>query len=525
MASDISRRSLVELVGRIAGPATVYSALNMMGLLATPTAYAAPPQLAPGSGNGKRVVILGAGIAGMTAAYRLSRAGYQCRILEARTRAGGRVWTVRGGDRIVETDSTQQVNWETHRDLYFNTGPARLSSHHQGILGYCRELGVALELFVNDNRAALIQLDSQFGGKPQTARRLNADLRGAIAALAARSVLEDADLRAVLRIFGDLDAGLNYAGSSRAGYVDDDAPGAGNEKGQHLPPLTLDEMVTSPRSRAIVLALCFAELWSQSPTMLQPVGGMDAIVRAFAKALGGMIQLDQEVVQIGRAGDRARVVSLDHKTGKRSAIDADFVICTIPLSVLKSIPADFTPPVKEAIATGAGLYWPAVKVAFEAPRRWWETDQQLYGGISWTDRDITQIWYPSHGFHGKKGVLLGAYISRQAPGLKFTAMTPAERHAAAIADGERLHPGYGKLVGPAASVAWAKIPYSLGAWIEWDAVSGARQAAYPVLLAGDGPFYFAGEHMSYITAWQEGAVQSAHYTVAQIAERVAKSRP
>ena len=91
------------------------------------------------------------------------------------------------------------------------------------------------------------------------------------------------------------------------------------------------------------------------------------------------------------------------------------MICTIPLSVLKSIPADFTPPVKEAIATGAALYSPAVKVAFEAPRRWWETDQQLYGGISWTDRDITQIWYPSHGFHGRKGVLLGAYISRQLP--------------------------------------------------------------------------------------------------------------
>ena len=205
MATDISRRAVVDLVKRIAGAATAYSALNLMGLLPTPTAYAAPPQLAPGSGNGKRVVILGAGIAGLAAAYRLSKAGYQCKVLEARTRAGGRVWTVRGGDRIVETDSTQQINWEAHRDLYFNAGPARLPHHHQGILGYCRELGIALELFVNDNRAALIQLDSQFGGTPQPARRLNADLRGAIAALAARSVPEDADLRAVLRIFGDLD--------------------------------------------------------------------------------------------------------------------------------------------------------------------------------------------------------------------------------------------------------------------------------------------------------------------------------
>lgn len=520
MAADISRRSLIELVARIAGPATAYSALNEMGLLTTPTAYAAPPQLAPGSGNGKRVAILGAGIAGLAAAYRLSQAGYQCRLLEARARAGGRVWTVRGGDRIVETGSTQQIDWESHRDLYFNAGPARLSSHHQGILGYCRELDVALELFVNDNRAALIQLDSHFGGKALPARRLNADLRGAIAALAAKSAPDNADLRTVLRIFGDLDSGLNYVGSSRAGYVEDDAPGAGDEKGQHLPPLALGEITAGPRSIALVLALCFAELWSQSPTMLQPVGGMDAIVRGFVRVLGDMIELDQEVVQISRVGDRARVVSLDHRTGQQSATDADFVICTIPLSVLKSIPADFAQPVKEAIAIGAELYSPAVKLAFEAPSRWWETDQQLYGGISWTDRDITQIWYPSHGFHGRKGVLLGAYISRHLPALKFAAMSPAQRQAVAIDDGERLHPGYGKLVGSAASVAWSKIPYSLGAWIEWESVPGARQSAYPILLAGDGPFYFAGEHMSYVNAWQEGAVQSAHYTVSQIADRV-----
>src|SRR6185369_263703 len=138
MATEISRRTLVELVGRIGGAATAYSALNAMGLLVTPTAYAAPPPLAPGSGKGKRVVILGAGIAGMTAAYRLSKAGYQCGILEARARSGGRVWTVRGGDQIVEAESTQRVNWEAHRDLYFNAGAARISSHHQGILAYCR---------------------------------------------------------------------------------------------------------------------------------------------------------------------------------------------------------------------------------------------------------------------------------------------------------------------------------------------------------------------------------------------------
>ena len=520
MPTEISRRTLVELIGRIGGAATAYSALNMAGLLVTPTAHAAPPALKPGSGNGKRVAILGAGIAGLTSAYCLGRAGYQCTILEARTRSGGRVWTIRGGDQIAETDSMQHVEWQADRDIYFNAGAARISSHHQGILGYCRELGVPLELFVNDNRAALVQFDDQFGGKPQTARRLQADLRGAIAALAAKSVPDDEAVRTTLRIFGDLRRDMSYAGSSRAGYAEGDVPGSANRSGRLQPALPLDE-IAGPASIRMALALCFAELWQQSPTMLQPVGGMDAIVRAFDRAVGGMIRHNEEVVRIERIGDGARVISRDRASGRQIALDADFVICTLPLSVLEHIPADFGPAVGQAIGVGAKLYFPAVKVAFEAPRRWWEVDQQIYGGISWTGRDITQIWYPSHGFHGAKGVLVGAYVWTRDPARRFTAMTPAERHAAAIGDGERLHPGYETLVGPAASVAWAKIPYSLGAWIEWETISGTRQAEYSTLLAGDGPFYFAGEHMSYVTSWQEGAVQSAHYTVSQIAERVA----
>jgi monoamine oxidase len=524
MATEFSRRALIELVGRLTGAAAAHSTLNAMGLLATPTAYAAPPPLAPGSGDGKSVVILGAGIAGMVAAYRLRQAGYKCRILEARSRSGGRVWTIRGGDRIEEIASVQQVEWETHRDLYLNAGPARISGHHDGILGYCRELGVPLELFTNDNRATLVQFDSLFGGKPQAARRLHADVRGAIAALAARSAGSDASLQALLRVFGDLERDLSYGGSSRAGYAsEDDAPGGGTRSGRLQPPLAIGE-IAGDAARQLAFALCFAESWEQSPTMLQPVDGMDSIVRAFDRALGDIIRHDEVVTQIERVGERGRVTSVNRKTRQSSAQEADFVICTIPLSVLTSIPADFAAPVKEAIALGAKGYFPAVKVAFETPRRWWETDHQIYGGISWTGRDITQIWYPSHGFHGRKGVVVGAYIWDDRPAQRFTALSPKERAEAAIGDGERLHPGYATLVGAPASVAWRNIPYSLGAWIEWEAVPGGRGAAYPTLLAGDGPFYFSGEHMSYVNAWMEGAVQSAHYTVAQIAQRVGTSR-
>jgi monoamine oxidase len=519
MASDLSRRTLIN----VAGSAATWSALNLMGLMPMPAAYAAPPKLPPGSGNGKRVVILGAGIAGLVAAYRLREAGFQCTILEARGRPGGRVWTIRGGDRVVETDSEQQVDWERDRHLYFNAGPARLASHHQGILGYCRELDVALELFVNDNRAALLQLDSQFDGKPQTMRRLQADTRGAIAALAALSAPDDQSVRTLLAVFGALARDLTYRGTARAGYArEEQMPGAGTQRGELQSPLPLDA-IAGPAALPLALALTFAEAWHQAPTMLQPAGGMDAIPRAFARALGGIVQLNQEVVEIRRDGERARIVALDRLGGQRSAHDADFVVCTIPLSVLIAIPSDFSAAIKAAIERGAAGYFPAVKVAFEAERRWWELDDGIYGGISWTGRDITQVWYPSHGFHGRNGVLIGAYIWAMAPAPRFAGRTPDQRSSAAIDDGEKLHPGYAKRIRSGVSVAWSKVPYSLGAWMEWDAVPGGRAEVYPVLLAGDGPFYFAGEHMSYITAWQEGAVQSAHYTIGRIAERVMQS--
>ena len=75
-------------------------------------------------------------------------------------------------------------------------------------------------------------------------------------------------------------------------------------------------------------------------------------------------------------------------------------------------------------------------------------------------------------------------------------------------------------MGRPASVAWAKAPFSHGGWIRWEDDPTARREAYPVLLGADGPFYFAGEHVSYVTGWLEGAVRSAHSAVGQIARRV-----
>ena len=95
----LSRRALIHLVGRAGGVAAAYRTMAAMGLLPIPAAYAGPPGLPPG--NGRRVLIIGAGIAGMVVAYELNRAGYMPTILEARARPGGRNWSLRAGDEVV----------------------------------------------------------------------------------------------------------------------------------------------------------------------------------------------------------------------------------------------------------------------------------------------------------------------------------------------------------------------------------------------------------------------------------------
>ena len=97
-------------------------------------------------------------------------------------------------------------------------------------------------------------------------------------------------------------------------------------------------------------------------------------------------------------------------------------------------------------------------------------------------------------------------------------MPPAARLDAALADGERLHPDYRRHLSNGVSVAWKNIPFSGSAWAEWS--REARATHYAVLLKGDGPFLFAGEHLSYINGWQEGAVRSAHYALQAIARQM-----
>ena len=523
-----TRRLFINLVGKAGGVAAAYSTMAAMGLLAIPPAQARPA-LPRGSGRGTRVIILGAGIAGMTAAYELSKAGYDCVILDARNRAGGRNWSIRGGDRVEETDSVQHVAWARSESAFFNVGPARLPHHHKTMLGYCKEFSVPLQVIVNDNRNAFLHDAHSFGGKPVRMRQVRNDIRGHLAELLAKALDQGAldqavnkddreKLAAFLQRFGALQKDMRYRGSAKAGWAV--PPGAGTEYGQLNEPLALDTLTQTAFWEE---TSGFGDEYDQSATMLQPVGGMDRIAAAFAARVKPMLRFNAEVKQIRRSGERsARVVYRDRSSGRETALESPFVLVTIPLTVLKDIPADFSSRHKAAIAAGAGDYAPAAKIAFEAKRRFWEEDEHIYAGISWTTQDITQIWYPSNDFHGRGGVVVGAYIWSHEIGERFAKLPPAKRVELALAQGEKLHPRYRADLGQGVAVSWAKIPFNRGAWCEWSAEN--RKNAYPALIEPDGPFLLAGEHASNLPGWQEGAMLSAYKAIEAIAARTASRK-
>ena len=162
----------------------MYQAMTSLGFAAE-SPYRGPIRL-EGDPKGASVVILGAGLAGMTAAFELGRAGYQVQVLEYNARAGGRNWSIRGGDVYTELGGATQT-CAFDEGLYLNPGPWRIPYHHHAILDYCRRFGVTLEPFIQLNHNAFLHSTKAFDGKPQRIREIKADFEGAIAELLAKA--------------------------------------------------------------------------------------------------------------------------------------------------------------------------------------------------------------------------------------------------------------------------------------------------------------------------------------------------
>jgi monoamine oxidase len=522
-----SRRDLLAFVGTLAGSSALYHAMTALGF-ASESPYKGRNRL-QGDVRGTSVLILGAGLAGMTAALELRDAGYAVQILEFNDRPGGRNWTLRGGDRFEELGGFIQ-KCEFAPGLYFNPGPWRIPYHHRAVLDYCKRLRVDLEPFVQLNYNALLHSSKAFDGKPQRIRHVRADFQGQIAELLAKvteqskldemlSTDDKAVLLEALRSWGALDKDYSYRASltsaSSRGFSR--GPGGGlNAAPDFSSPIDLSEILQSRLWRYLQN---FARYEFQS-TMFQPIGGMDAIGRAFAKEVGTLIQFNAKVTSIDQDNNGVAVTYQDTASNETRFAKADWCICTIPLSILSQIPIRVSGRMKAAI--DAVPYAPAVKIGLQFKRRFWEEDDAIYGGISYTDLPIQQIAYPNTDLnHHGPGVLLGAYVIGGANSFEFTSLHPNERIARAVEFGSAIHPQYPAEFANGISVAWHRVPSAMGCAGYW--TEATRSEHYDDLCQIDGRILLAGEHASYIAAWQEGAILSALDAIERMHLRVTRT--
>jgi monoamine oxidase len=249
---------------------------------------------------------------------------------------------------------------------------------------------------------------------------------------------------------------------------------------------------------------------------MEPVGGMDNFVKAFARQslsrqtgnIEGLVRFGAKVTAISNGDDKVQIYYQDN--GAARLLTADFCISTIPMPIFKTLKTNLDDDYMEAardLPTEA-----CGKVGWQA-ERFWETRDQIYGGISWTTDTIRQIWYPSSGFLARKGTLTGAYMYGKIAE-EFNARPVEERLRIAREEGERLHDGFSQFVEHGIAIGWNNMEHFGFAWADEthpDWPDNAETLAEP-----QGRFHQAGDQITFWSGWQEGAIISAWEAVKSI---------
>ena len=526
---SISKRNFLEKIGMVAGSTALYTAMSALDLVHA-SAQDKPPLLST-EGKGKTVLILGAGLSGLVTALELSKKGYKCQIIEAREHSGGRSQTARKGTVIEELAGERQVCDFDHNQ-YLNLGPWRIPAEHKAVIYYCRELGVELEPLINKSVHAYYyseNIDGQLKGRRVRQVELDVDRAGSIQELLAKAVnsgsldddldTEDKErLLDYLATTGLLDRKkLNYRANRARGHEIDQYPGTLLDAGKLSEPFKLAEFLKINRG----------ERWNTADhpaVMYQAKGGMDKIPFAMEKVLKpGSVSYNSEVTYIQNNDENVVITVKNTKSGIIKQIEGDYVISTIPFSVIAGIDSNFSPKVKTALKSATSS--PAYKIGLQFTRRFWEEEDMIYGGASYSDMEgHYQTSYPSSNLFGKDGDVMLANYKYGGGSVELSNMSISERIEHTLTCGEKLHPGNFRKYynGKAISKSWHRDRYALGGASSFRS-SRQRRKNIPIVVKGEKRVIFSGGGMSpYHAAWMTGAIEGAWQMIQEFDKRVAQ---
>lgn len=450
----------------------------------------------------KKVLVLGAGLAGLVAAYELSHAGYDVTVIEARERCGGRVQTLRepfaGG-------------------LHAEAGALFVPQNHDLTVWYARLLGLALEPAFPLFDARLYYVRGQrvianLGPNPQWPFALTAEERQL-----GRSGMWSKYVADALALIGDTKE-ADWPADPRLVAIDAMSAaeflrsrGASAEAIELLRTGYLDLLGDGIESYSALEMLQRVRQTGKAGTRYYRIaGGSERLVQGLAAHLAERIRYGTAVVRI-EPGERSATVVVQTPRGE-DRVTGERIVCTIPFSVLRHV--DIAPAFSQAKSAAIRqlAYTSVTRILLQFRKRAW-TAENMYVLTS-TDLPMKRFFEHTVGQPGQGGILEAQAVG--APAEQLSRMSEAERIDAALSCVEQVFPGARQHYQRGASKCWDADRWARGAFAYFR--PGDMMALRPHIASAEGRVHFAGDHASSWSGWMQGAIESGLRAASEIRE-------
>ena len=442
-------------------------------------------------GAAKRVVILGAGIAGLAAGLELTQAGHDVTILEAQLHPGGRVYTL----RAPFSDG-----------LYAEAGAGRIPSTHHLTLEYVKRFKLVLDPFFPQSGAEVFLWRGQrqivpHGHDPDLTKlevNFTVEERRVGFGGLAKKYLEPLQnkVRASPADGWPLPALSEMGEISLSDYLGQQ--GASTDAIQYL---------CEGFERSSLLDFVHDSVSHSVPMLSKIRGGNDRLPRAMAEPLREKIRYGAVVVRIAQKSQYVEVTYTN--AGSHHTVLTDYAICTLPFTVLRGIEADPVWSPKKAFAIQNLYMGPVARVYAQSKTRFWENDGR--NGFASVDQPM-EIWSPTYNQPGKRGIVM-SYIYEDLAA-RYSSMSEEVQVQQSLDLFEQIHPGMRESFEGGATWSWLNHPYSKGAYLVTN--PGDFRAILPYVATPEGRIHFAGEHTSPWPGWIQGALHSGLRTAREV---------